>query len=75
MPNTPHGGNNGEVDFGLASNDARGDKGPVGLGQPFFNDYRGSYGAAAGWPLFNDSRAIGLADGSVFIAPKGRPVS
>lgn len=74
MPNTSMGGDNGEVDFGCFSNDARGEKGQVGAGLPFFNEFRGPYGGAAGWPLFNEYRASGMADGSVFISPKGRPV-
>lgn len=74
MPTTPKGGDNGQVDFGMASNDARGDKGTVGLGLPVFNEFRGPYGGMAGWPLFNDYRASGMDDGSVFIAPKGRQV-
>ncbi len=70
----PIGGKNGEVDFSQFTNDARGDKGPVGLGLPFFNEFRGPFGGAAGWPLFNDNRTSGFDDGSVFIAPKGRVV-
>lgn len=66
---------NGEVDFMLTSNDARGDKGQVGLGLPVFNDFRGPYGGMAGWPLFNDKRAEGMADGDVMLAPTGRKVS
>ncbi len=56
---------NGEVDFMLSTNDARGDKGPIGLGLPFFNEYRSPNGGAAGWPLFNDKRATGMDSGQV----------
>lgn len=60
---------NGEVDFNLASNDARGEKGQVGLGQPVFNEFRGPYGGMAGWPLYNDKRQDNFEGGDVFIAP------
>lgn len=69
-------GKNGQVDFNEASNDARGAKGAIGLGDTavIWNDYRGPFGGAHGGPLFNDYRAIGMDDGSVMRTPKDRPV-
>lgn len=67
---------NGQVDFNQASNDARGAKGQVGLGDTamVFNDYRGPFGGAAGGPLINDYRCVGMEDGSVMAVQKDRPV-
>lgn len=70
------GGRNGQVDFDIAGNDARGAKGQIGLGETsqYWNDYRGPFGGAQGGPLFNDYRASGMDDGSVMSAQKDRPV-
>ena len=72
----PQPGRNGEVDFNQAANDARGEKGQVGLGETsvYWNDYRGPYGGAQGGPLINDYRAVGMDDGSVMRTPKDRVV-
>ena len=71
------GGTNGEVDFQCATNDARGDKGTVGLGETslLWNDYRGPFGGAIGGPLINDYRCVGMADGSVMAVQKDRKVN
>ena len=73
----PQPGKSGEVDYMQAGNDARGDKGTIGLGETsvVWNDYRGPFGGAAGGPLFNEYRAIGMDDGSVMIVQKDRKVS
>ena len=70
------GGQNGQVDFDCATNDARGDKGQVGLGETsiYWNDYRGPFGGARGGPLINDYRAVGMSDGSVMRTPSDRKV-
>lgn len=70
------GGKNGQVDFDCFSNDARGSKGTIGLGDTamIWNDYRGPFGGAHGGPLFNDYRCIGMDDGSVMEVQKDRPV-
>lgn len=71
------GGTNGQVDFDCATNDARGAKGQVGLGDTaaFWNDYRGPYGGAAGGALFNDYRCVGMSDGSVMRVQTDRKVN
>ena len=71
------GGKNGQVDFDHTSNDARGDKGQVGLGETsmFWNDYRGPFGGAAGGAQFNDWRAVGMSDGSVMRVQTDRKVN
>lgn len=68
---------NGEVDFNKPSNDARGDKGQVGLGETavYWNDYRGPWGGAAGGPLINDYRCVGMDTGSVMSVQKDRKVN
>ena len=68
---------NGEVNFNEATNDTRGEKGQVGLGDTaaFFNDYRGPYGGAQGGAMFNDYRAVGMDDGSVMVVQKDRRVN
>ena len=68
-------GSNGEVSFSQAGNDARGDKGAVGAGLPFFNDYRGPFGGAQGGPLFNDYRCTGMEDGDVMRVQTDRKVN
>lgn len=69
-------GKNGEVNFMEATNDARGEKGQVGLGETsvYWNDYRGPYGGAQGGPLFNDYRCVGMDDGSVMRVQTDRKV-
>lgn len=68
-------GSNGDVNFNQAANDARGDKGTVGLGLPFFNEYRGPFGGAAGGPLFNEYRCSNMEDGDVMRVQTDRKVS
>ena len=70
-------GKNGEVNFMEATNDARGEKGQVGLGETsvYWNDYRGPFGGAQGGPAFNDYRAVGMDDGSVMRVQTDRKVS
>ena len=70
-------GKNGEVDFMEATNEARGQKGTVGLDTTaiVWNDYRGPYGGAQGGPQFNDYRCIGMDDGSVMSVQKDRKVN
>lgn len=73
----PQPGKNGEVDFSKASNDARGEKGQVGLGDTavYWNDYRGPFGGAAGGPLFNEYRCVGMDDGPVMRVSTDRKVN
>lgn len=64
---------NGEVDFSVASNDGRGDKGSVGMGLPITNDRRG-VGGMAGGQINNDRRGDMPSTGSVESIIKARPV-
>lgn len=72
----PQPGKNGEVNFMEATNDARGEKGQVGLGETsvYWNDYRGPFGGAQGGPQFNDYRCVGMDDGSVMRVQTDRKV-
>jgi hypothetical protein len=76
MANGMGGKHSKDVDFDCATNDARGAKGQVGLGETsvYWNDYRGPFGGAAGGPQINDYRAVGMSDGSVMRVTTDRKV-